>query len=358
MRPSLIRPLSVGEILDRSFQIYRQYFPSAFLLMLVTVGPLYLIYNYVIFDLSGLSGLFLGNGLQNVDDWVNDSTLIPTPSIVSILLMFVGLPIAAVLLVPISVSGQLHLVRAAMLGERPPFSQLLKHAVRPYWKMIGNTLLFALAMVAVYMVMIFLFMIIFALIGFVSAMLGSSLMLVGDGGSFFGLGLLIGVLFAIGYVISLSLIAGSYAFFGIRFGFFLPLITLTSSAQSVTLGESWKLTKGSFRRIFGIMLVMGLLNSVLSLLVTPLLLLSVQSPLLGQLMYALGLMVIAPINLIAYGVVYHDLLVRTFGIDLQQRLMQMSASAASETSVPSTAPFEAEARQQVVYGNDADREHL
>jgi hypothetical protein len=84
------KPLGVGEILDRSFQIYRKHFMVAFLLVLVFYGPVYflyhlLTYNFVNIPLLPQSGESV---LESFDVWLGTAYVAEDDVSVGFILFF------------------------------------------------------------------------------------------------------------------------------------------------------------------------------------------------------------------------------------------------------------------------------
>src|SRR4051794_32222716 len=116
-----LRPMSIGRILDRSFQIYRKHFVKLTLLMLLLFGPFYLLQSLLLFDQNAAATNSLIDGLRNsfsFDSFINPTVGLNHTSnmnIWAILVFFlVLLPIYALALVPLACASTLFLVSGVL----------------------------------------------------------------------------------------------------------------------------------------------------------------------------------------------------------------------------------------------------
>ncbi len=315
---SFERPMGIGSILDRSFQIYRKHFTVTFLLMLLFFGPIYLLQNLVLFDLSGVS--FLPESGETIADsldrFAETSGSGDELRIGLLLFSFLLMPIYLLAVFPSAVSSQLHLVRAAVEGASVSFKELLRSSFTRYWPMVGNTLLFGLILAGVYTAISTVLAIGMIIVGAVSFGIGAGISEIGSDP--FGSSIVLVVLLIGAYGLFIVLVTAGIAFFAIRFGFYLPVVALEGARSS--LGRSWRLTEGNFWRIFGIYFVLSVIYSVFMLGTYALLIAVFKLSLLGQLIYIVLTLLITPIYIIPYAVTYFDLRVRNEGADLEQML--------------------------------------
>ncbi len=119
----------------------------------------------------------------------------------------------------------------------------------------------------------------------------------------------------------IALVAGiitGFLYFVIRLGFFLPVLSLEK--ENGPFGKSWRLTKHSFWRIYVTLIVLTAIYSVFSLGIYLLVYYVFKVSLLGQLVSVLLSLLILPLYTITYGVVFEDLLFRSRGKDLEERI--------------------------------------
>ncbi|WP_026021494.1 hypothetical protein [Paenibacillus senegalensis] len=148
---SWMKPVGVGELLDRSFQLYRKYFLTAFMIVLVFIGPVYLVQNLLFFDYSEATNI--GFSLPWEDGFAAGNELAPEGDDVSgwqVLFTVVLLPLYLIFVFPLALSANLHLVRAGSRGEQPSIGELLKRSISPFWKRSGYSILFGLILLGIY----------------------------------------------------------------------------------------------------------------------------------------------------------------------------------------------------------------
>lgn len=315
---SFERPMGIGSILDRSFQIYRKHFTVTFLLMLLFFGPIYLLQNAVLFDMSSVS-LLPESGetiADSLDRFAKASGSGDELRIGLLLFSFLLMPIYMLAVFPAAVSSQLHLVRAAAEGASVGFKELLRSSFSRYWPMVGNTLLFGLILMGVYAAISTAVVFGVIIVAAVSIGIGAGISELGSDP--FGSSIVLAVLLIGMYMLVVLLMMAGIGFFAIRFGFYLPVVALEGARSS--LSRSWKLTKGNFWRIFGIYFVLSIIYSVFMLGTYALLIAVFKMSLLGQLIYIVLTLLITPIYMIPYAVTYFDLRVRNEGADLEQML--------------------------------------
>ncbi|CAH0119272.1 hypothetical protein PAE9249_01771 [Paenibacillus sp. CECT 9249] len=311
------KPMSVGAILDRSFQLYRNHFTVIFLLMLLFFGPIYLLQNVLMYDMGGASFLpqHGDTAADSFDYFLSGSGVDDDSAIGSVVFILLLMPLYMVAVFPAAIASQLHLVRAAAYGSGVRFGELLRKSFSPYWRMVGNTFLYGLMMFGIYILFTFAVLIAVGFVGMMIALLGVGLLQLGSsyGGSIASVALVV--------VLYLSMVLGlvvGYGFFVVRFGFYLPVAALDNGRQ--TLRRSWRLTKGNFWRIFCVYFVVAAIGTVLMIGIYALLIAVFKMSLLGQLIYILCSLLIVPIYLIPYGVIYLDLRVRNEGADIERML--------------------------------------
>lgn len=315
---SLSKPMGVGEMLDRSFQIYRKHFLMAFMLMLLFFGPVYLIQNLLFFDLSGLaflpnSAVTLEESLEMIGRGAESSEAV---AVGLVLFSFIFMPLYLIAVFPSAVASQLHLVRTASEGKPLSFKELLKKSFTPYWRMTGNTFLFGLMMIGIYLVLVLAVVIAVFLLALISSLIGVGFAQFNVNPT--ALGVMFVVFIVLFYVVTWFFIFTMYSFFLIRFGFYLPLVSL--GREHEVLRGSWKLTRRSFWRIFAAFLVLSTIFTVFSLGIYALIFFLFKISLLGQLISVLLSLLILPLITITYGVIYMDLRVRNRGTDLERML--------------------------------------
>ncbi|SDD40282.1 Membrane domain of glycerophosphoryl diester phosphodiesterase [Paenibacillus sp. UNCCL117] len=320
---TLNRPMGIGAILDKSFQLYRSHFTVAFLLLLLFAGPFYIIQNVLFYNLSTLSffpesgtsiadsfELFLNGGAASAEE--------ASPGL--LLFTFLVMPLYLLLLVPVLMSSQLLLVKTALQGGEVRFGEVLRGAFVRYGRQVGNTLLYGLIIFGLMFVIWIALVLALVLIGSLTVGLGAGFLALG--GDPFGGSIAFIVIVAVVYILTGFAISACSSYFIIRFGFYLPIVTLEDEGEAIR--GSWRLTRGSFWRIFAVFFILTVIYTVFSLGVYALLIAVFKMSLIGQLINTVLILLIAPLYTIPYGVIYFDLRVRHEGADLE-RYMQTTA---------------------------------
>jgi hypothetical protein len=305
------KPMGVGEILDQSFQIYRKHFKVLMLLVLILFGPFYFLQHLLLFNLSVVP-------IFNEDvvyTWMDDDIFF-----IGFIILMLLLPVYLLAWLPVTIAAPLHVVHAVVEKRPIQLKEILKKSFSPYWKMVGNTFLFGLVIMAIQFGMTLLTMLVVFVFMFLGVSLGAGFYdLDMMGFDSHGLGMIFTVIFIGLYYLLVFSVYVLYSFFMIRFGYFLPPVIF--GEERIGLGRSWRLTEGSFWRIFAVYLVIALVCSVIILGIYGVALLLFQASFLGQLIATLLTMFVLPLALIPYGLIYFDLRVRNEGVDLERAMM-------------------------------------
>lgn len=305
----LIKPMGIGQIIDRSFQFYRKYFVQLMLLMLILFGPIYLLQSLLlsggqadtqsIFDQFRQSSSFL-DVMNTVEQSSNGVGLVQY-----LVLFLVFVPITVFVIYPIAAAATVHMVRAFLLGESiPETAELLRKAVRRLGQLIGSTVIAGLIYFAMNVVMI-ITVLIFVVIGGVIAGFSS------DGGSM-EVGMIIflvlgGIVLFFGFLFVMS-------YFVIRFFYYLPFVAL--GEESLGIGRSWTITRKSFWRLFLMYLVVGIILYII-IIVTSLVIGFFTTGIISELLSSLVTIVTVPLWLVPYVLSFFDLRARNEGMELE-----------------------------------------
>lgn len=231
-RPGIVplRPLGVGEILDGSFRAIRANPKVMFGLSLVVMAAIGL-----------LEGLFL----YLTFDTLMSTTAVPsTGQLIAqsagTLVGFVGVYIASIVLTGLLLVS----VSQSVMGRVATVPEVWAYAKGQVWRLVGLTfLLGVLAVVAVAAAVVVLALVIAAV-----AQTGDSGLVIG---------VLLGVLAVLGGTLAL-------AFFSVRLAFAPPALMLERIGVLDSVRRSWRLTRGSFWRVLGILLLAWIIVAVIS----------------------------------------------------------------------------------------------
>jgi hypothetical protein len=319
-----LRPMSIGRILDRSFQIYRNHFVKLTLLMLLLIGPFYLLQSLLLFDQNAAATNSLIDGLRNsfsFDSFLNSTVDLNNTSSKNIwaILVFslVLLPIYVLALLPLACASTLFLVRGVLFGEETAaLGALLRKAFRRFWPMVLSTLLMLLILVGIYLVFVIVILIFVAIFA-----VGSGL----TGGTWNGIapGVGSGVFFGVFMVLLIAGFLLGWAYFLIRWGYYLPAVAMNEPAPAI--GKSWKLTKRSFWRLFLMYVVLIIVVYVFLLVLNLIIIALAGNGLFSQLLQSLISVLISPLWILPYAVSFFDLKVRNEGMGLEDLLQHTLA---------------------------------
>ncbi|MEI7027034.1 DUF7544 domain-containing protein [Paenibacillus sp. y28] len=326
MPSDFLKPLGIGRLLDRSFQLYRNHFSKFFLLMLMFYAPFGLL--QALFQQGGLSMPVLPSVPKewSWEEFAENSIANPQWDESNVALLFVYilivLPVYICLLLPVSTGAVTVIVRGSMQGEEVTLRTALRQAWRRWGRLLGSTIVFMMAMYGLYIVTVVVFVVLIFIFGLG---FGGMTALMENNTSMTVLGI-IGM--AVLFVLFLAVVIAGFGFSIIRFGFYLPHALLED--RGLGLKASWHLTRGHFWRILGGSFVLGTIYYVVSLLVGLMWVIggSVITTLLGMVLN----MVLLPILMTWYVVSYFDLKIRNEGYDLRRMLQQREEQVAAHES--------------------------
>jgi hypothetical protein len=309
-----LRPMGIGRILDRSFQMYRKHFVKLTLIMLILYGPFYLLQHLLLFQEAANTSASILDEIRTGASWQDilqsgAAFQGKTPGIdlwKMLVFSFVLLPLFLLGLMPASVASVVHLVKAQLLGEEiPGILQMLRKSFRRFWPLVGSTVLDGLIVFGMYIAFV-LIVAVFAIVFALGAGLSSAI-----GGSGAG-----GVVFIIIFFVLLGIaIIVTWSYFFIRWGYYLPVVAL--GEDSIGLSRSWRLTRGNFWRLFlmfiVLILILYLFQLVINLIITAILGLGLGAQLIQSLLSIL----VSPLWLLPYAISFFDLKVRNEGLGLE-----------------------------------------
>lgn len=321
-------PMSLGQLLDRAFRLYRVRFRK-----LVLTAALFFV------PLAMVSALLMGTAFNSYFGLLLSATEQPAAFDERTVLQASGATLALSLVVgffglilgAFAFLSLLAQADANALGRELSVAASVRAALSRFWPFVGMSLLTGLiaAGIAIVAYLIF-FILIFIFAGVLTA-LGSA---TASGG-----------VVAVGAVILIIAL-----FFVLMFLLLLPLAYLTTRwlvAPVVIMTElkgpvdalkrSWRLTEGSFWRLFGLLVLLFILNSIvlalpLSLIqfvafaVTPSQMFGLLNGALSGLSNLLSILWY-PLLALTLTLVYYDLRVRKENYDLELRIQALEASA-------------------------------
>jgi len=297
--PPALRPLGIGDILDRAVRIYRSHFVTLVSIIAVISVPLLLIQV-----LAAALTLPWTSNLATGAPFASESAtglFLLAQSLTSFVTFFA---------VIFQVGAIAAFVSEQQKGNTLTLRQAYGYALRHWVSLIVATVLLALAFVGLSIGLI------------IPVTLGATgLSLAGSGSDAAG-GLAVLCL----CVLFVPLI-GAILFFSVRWLFYNQAIVLEDYNSTGGLGRSWKLVKGKFWRTLGFFFILAILVAAfttgpiylltfLSFLIPSLALSTIMTTVAQTLLQV----IILPIQYIALTLYYFDLRVRQEGYDLQLQL--------------------------------------
>lgn len=299
MDEQLNRPKGFGEMLDLTFRLCKNDFSGFFMILLVVLGPVYLIEAIILFltgtnffhELSPTDTLFgqMPNGFSEKESLQTFNFI--TASIGT---LFVGL--ATLILLPVTRSGVLIAVGQLKNKEHFTAGIVIKRAFSKFWPIFGCSLLFGIIVFG----MIFAGVLTPTLIGVI---IGSTLNKI--------LGIVIGVLLFIGIAVVAALLMT-------RWSLFLGSVVIENDAPG--LSRSWHLTQQRTWKTLGFFIVVSIITGVISTAISGITVLVMGNSVLSIIINDLVSILTSMIFSVAYAVIYFDMKIRHDGDDLKDMI--------------------------------------
>lgn len=295
-----LRPLNVGEILDGAFRAIRANPRVMFGFSLVVMGVIGLL------EAIALS-TFMDETLVALED---PNLTLEELGAVSIGSSVAGLGTGlATFLASVVLTGILIVsVSQSVLGRTLPVGEVWAQVKGRIWRLVGLTLLLALASVAVVVVLA---LIVLALIGTTT--------LSGDSGTI--------ALAVVGSILAVLAAGVLGVFLAVRLGIAAPALVLERTGVLASIRRSWALTGRSFWRIFGVLALAWIIVSVLTwALMVPVSLASLLGPdvatspaylVVSTLLSVLISALTTPFLAAVQALVYIDVRMRKEGLDVE-----------------------------------------
>ncbi|MDY0408895.1 hypothetical protein ACFFIS_04065 [Virgibacillus soli] len=292
--PRFGSPKTFGQILDHTFSLSKAKFKDFFLMMLIFLGPVYLLQAIIemamgvqfVREFSSMGGLF-ESFLYDYEDTAFTATDIATV-IASMMSIFTA---------PLAFASILIAINHMRVGEEYQLSAVVKQAISRYGGLLGSTILFLI------MVMTILFTTVFIVSIFTVTLSLANLIT----------GILIGILLFIGLFIGAGLLFT-------RWGFYFSTVVFREGMPGFT--RSWRLTKGRTWTLFGIyfvfMIIISTINFALGSTFGVLLGNSVLYSMIQNVVYLVTLTLFT----VGYAVMFFDLKIRHDADDLKEMIDQ------------------------------------
>ena len=300
----LEKPLSFGEILDVTFHTIKENFSKLFLIMLIFTGPLELLQS-VAKTLGGVSLLRApnsGTGIASLLDTFTQAEMMQNTildTVYLLLLIFISAPMAYASLI----------VATDQIRKKEPVNILssIKRAFSRYWALLGGSIVNVLIMSALIIGITVIIIAYIAISGGAGAFTGLAV------GNFAGFGIHLAVIIILG----LGTFCG-FIYLITRWSFFFAAIVFEKVSPG--LRKSWKLTRGHFWRLVGLLIVISIIIMIITAIIQIAVYFFLGNSVLASLLISLLSIPISMTSYIAYAIIYFDLRVRNEAMDLKGML--------------------------------------
>jgi len=282
--------------LDHTFSLSKNRFKEFFMILLVFMGPVYLLQAIIqmatgtsFFRESGTGGQWYEQLLSNLDSSGSfDSSSLGT----DLGLVVVGF--VSLLLFPVAEAAILFAIQHIQKEEEYTVSSVIKKAFHRFWPILGSSILFGLILLGIILIPIL-------IVAFSGATLAAADHPV--------LGILVGLLLFIGFAVGVGLLIT-------RWSFYFGSVVLDKVSPGFT--RSWRLSRKRTWVLFGLYIVFYLIVSIISFAVQltfgALLGDSVLLGLISNLASLFATMIFS----VGYGVMFLDLKTRNDADDLKE----------------------------------------
>jgi hypothetical protein len=290
------KPKGFGEILDHTFSLSKNRFKEFFMILIVFMGPVYLLQAIIqmvtgtsFFRETGSGGQWYEQILSNLD---NSNSFDSSSLGADFGLIVVGL--ISFLLFPVAEAAILFAIDHFRKGEDFTVRSVIKEAFRRFWPILGSSILFGLILLGIILIPIL-------IIAFSGGALAAAVNPI--------LGILVGLLLFIVFAIGVGLLITRWSFY---FG------SVVLDKVSPGFARSWRLSQKRTWVLFGLYIVFYLIVSIISVAVQ-----LVFGALLGDsvllgLIANLASLFTTMIFSVGYGIMYLDSKTRNDAEDLKE----------------------------------------
>ncbi|WP_026567409.1 hypothetical protein [Bacillus sp. UNC41MFS5] len=291
-------PKGFGEILDHTFHLTKNRFKDFFMILLIFMGPVYLV--QAILQLSSGTSFFreVGSGgewFEQILTSFEETGTFDTGNLgADIGLIIIG--IVSAILAPVAEAAILFTINHVRRNEEYTVGSVIKEAFSRFWPIIGSSILFGLITVGIIILPI-------AIVAFTGAVVATSVNPVG--------GILLGVVLFLCFTVLVGLLLTRWSFY---FG------SVVLDKVSPGLGRSWRLTRKRTWVLLGLYIVFYLIISCVSFGVQMTLGMVLGNSVLLTLISNFVTLVTTMIFSVGYGVMYMDAKTRHDADDLKEMI--------------------------------------
>ncbi|WHY64536.1 hypothetical protein [Neobacillus sp. SuZ13] len=291
-------PKGFGEILDHTFQLTKNRFKDFFMILLIFMGPVYLV--QAILQLSSGTSFFRevgseGEWFEQILTSFEESGTFDSSSLsADIGLIIIG--IVSAILAPVAEAAILFTINHVRRSEEYTVGSVIKEAFSRFWPIIGSSILFGLISLGIIILPV-------ALIAFTGVVVATTVHPIG--------GILLGIVMFLGFAVLVGLLLTRWSFY---FG------SVVLDKVSPGLGRSWRLTRKRTWVLLGLYIVFYLIISCITFGVQMTFGIVLGNSVLLTLITNLVTLVTTMIFSVGYGVMYLDAKTRHDADDLKEML--------------------------------------
>ncbi|MFE8694864.1 hypothetical protein ACFYKT_00665 [Cytobacillus sp. FJAT-53684] len=241
MNTKFNKPKTFGEILDHTFSLSKNRFTDFFMILLILMGPVYLL-QAVIQLLSGTSFFReLGGGELWFEQILSsfDETALPLDSSIGADIAVILTGLIGILLFPVAEAAVLLAVNHIRNNEEYTVGSVIKHAFSRFWPILGSSILFGLIAFGIIIVPI----IMISLSGLFGSFIHPAI------GIIFAILLFLGFAVGIGYLLT-------------RWSFYFGSVVLDRESPGFT--RSWRLTRKRTWLLMGLYIIFYIIIATIS----------------------------------------------------------------------------------------------
>lgn len=258
--PFIDRPLSIGDLLDRAFRLYRARFLALVLLTAMLLIPYALVAGLITGQATADYMDALMRLMQQSQSGGPDTFQFPTQAFSGFIAGTLLVSILGMVVNGIVSLGLVHQAGEFIHGRTATISQSLRAALGRFWAFLGMSLVQFLVyglLVGAAFVVIFLLMLV---------TVGGAAIATPDSGDMGSLGI-IGLVLGFGLIAILGVLLAfiPMIFIVARWTVALPALLLERRGPLEALGRSWSLTQGNTWRAIGLIVLLAVLGFVISL---------------------------------------------------------------------------------------------
>ncbi|MBP2239820.1 hypothetical protein J2Z40_000373 [Cytobacillus eiseniae] len=235
------KPKTFGEILDHTFSLSKNRFSDFFLIMLILMGPVYLLQAII----QLFSGTSFFRELGNGDMWLEqiitsfDETVIPLESSVGIELGVILTGLIGIILFPIAEAAVIFAIDHIRKNEEYTVSSVIKEAFSRFWPILGSSILFGLIVFGIVLVPI----VIVSLTGIFGAVIHPAF------------GIIMAIIFFLGFAVVVGYLLT-------RWSFYFCSVVIEKDSPGFT--RSWRLTGKRTWLLMGLYIIFYIIIATIS----------------------------------------------------------------------------------------------